>query len=620
MTKAIEDAANALAIRTALGVPMNADLAAVSDVADAAYVKPIDGIPHNDLHTGIRDQLDLADTALQPGVLPVGTTLPAAQISDATTTGRALLTAADAAAQRTALALGNVSNTADADKPVSTAQALAIAAKTTADAIADTFETAPAADLARIQAAVSGDPVARLRAAMTAAAVLQQLPAWLATPAWTTGEAIKKGAVRANAGNLYQAYSNGTCGATAPTHTSGAPTTDGGVSWVYYSRVLTTAHDPAAPTISWAASTGKTHWHPVANASAFYYSGGMPVALTALSGGAVQMGSALMKPGTGSAANNNYNQQGAYIQFWTDCPAPQILGGYTAYPDIFIAVEVGETDGSMRRLYDGPQAPAVNVGSGGMVIDWTAVGGRRPRKYRVWLQQTAYFSGVYTDARSRVWPAYPANGLGVSFEGDSLTAGANSFPIFGWDQQPTLLSRKLGIEDVVNNAVGGTGVIATNGGAQYTYLERMSNIVAVNKPIHIVRGLQNDVAQPAASVTAALVSYLNALRAALPNQLVIVMGNNGVNSGPSAGHIASDAAMAAAVAQVAHPLTKFVPVCSSPNPPFTGTGNISNQQPTGNASLYTSGPAAAELHPNQLGINHAAQWEAQAIAAAAAAW
>ena len=91
MTKAIEDAANALAIRTALGVPTNAELAAVSGVAEAAYVKPADGIPHNDLHNGIRDQLDLADTALQPGALPVGTTVAAAQISDAGAAGRTLL-------------------------------------------------------------------------------------------------------------------------------------------------------------------------------------------------------------------------------------------------------------------------------------------------------------------------------------------------------------------------------------------------------------------------------------------------------------------------------------------------------------------------------------------------
>jgi len=44
-----------------------------------------------------------ADAALQPGELPAGTTLPAAQISDSTVSGRALLTAADSSAQLTAL-------------------------------------------------------------------------------------------------------------------------------------------------------------------------------------------------------------------------------------------------------------------------------------------------------------------------------------------------------------------------------------------------------------------------------------------------------------------------------------------------------------------------------------
>jgi hypothetical protein len=53
----------------------------------------------------------------------------ASQISDATTSGRTLLTAADAAAQRTALAINNVDNTSDANKPVSTAQQTALNGK-----------------------------------------------------------------------------------------------------------------------------------------------------------------------------------------------------------------------------------------------------------------------------------------------------------------------------------------------------------------------------------------------------------------------------------------------------------------------------------------------------------
>jgi len=50
------------------------------------------------LHQGIRDQLDLAESALQPGApLPAGTTVTAAQVSDASAAGRSVLTAADAA-------------------------------------------------------------------------------------------------------------------------------------------------------------------------------------------------------------------------------------------------------------------------------------------------------------------------------------------------------------------------------------------------------------------------------------------------------------------------------------------------------------------------------------------
>lgn len=156
----------------ALATDQAAQDLAISGKADASHTHTPAAIGAATTAQGAK-----ADTALQPGVLPVGTTLPAAQISDATTTGRALLTAADAAAQRTALALGNVSNTADADKPVSTAQALAIAAATTADAIADTLEAAATgapADLARIKSSVSGDGEVYCRTTADLLAAIEQ--------------------------------------------------------------------------------------------------------------------------------------------------------------------------------------------------------------------------------------------------------------------------------------------------------------------------------------------------------------------------------------------------------------------------------------------------------------
>ena len=58
-----------------------------------------------------------------------GGTVTAANITDATTIGRSVLTSTDAAAVRTAIALGNVNNTSDANKPISSATQTALDAK-----------------------------------------------------------------------------------------------------------------------------------------------------------------------------------------------------------------------------------------------------------------------------------------------------------------------------------------------------------------------------------------------------------------------------------------------------------------------------------------------------------
>lgn len=131
MTKPIEDSANASAIRTALDVPTNAALTAVSQAAAAKYTKPANGIPATDL--------------------------------DADPAGRTLLTATSAAERKQALGLGNVDNTSDANKPVSTAQATALAAKidATLPALQTVFDGGTAAQKAAFQASVSADGPAK---------------------------------------------------------------------------------------------------------------------------------------------------------------------------------------------------------------------------------------------------------------------------------------------------------------------------------------------------------------------------------------------------------------------------------------------------------------------------
>lgn len=152
--------------------------------ANGRYAKPSTGIPSSDLATAVRSSLGLADSALQaapvtsvsgktgavslskddvglsnvtnlaPADLPVSTatstalsgkaaaahTHTAAQINDATATGRSVLSATDAGAARAVIGagtastksdvgLGNVANTAPADLPVSTAAQSALDGK-----------------------------------------------------------------------------------------------------------------------------------------------------------------------------------------------------------------------------------------------------------------------------------------------------------------------------------------------------------------------------------------------------------------------------------------------------------------------------------------------------------
>ena len=61
--------------------------------------------------------------------MPSGHIHTASDISNATTTGRNLITATDAAAARGVIGLSNVDNTSDASKPISTATQAALNAK-----------------------------------------------------------------------------------------------------------------------------------------------------------------------------------------------------------------------------------------------------------------------------------------------------------------------------------------------------------------------------------------------------------------------------------------------------------------------------------------------------------
>lgn len=58
--------------------------------------------------------------------------------------------------------------------------------------------------------------------------------------AWTTAQVVAKGCYRTNAGNVYRALNDGTCGATAPTGTALTPVSDDAVYWQWIAAALPT--------------------------------------------------------------------------------------------------------------------------------------------------------------------------------------------------------------------------------------------------------------------------------------------------------------------------------------------------------------------------------------------
>lgn len=134
---------------------------------------------------------------------------------------------------------------------------------------------------------------------------------------------------------------------------------------------------------------------------------------------------------------------------------------------------------------------------------------------------------IYKEADDQVWPVENQNRFRMAFEGDSITVGSYicAYRPRYWIER--IVGDHLGCDAVYNNAVGGTSLI-NNGTTKTTYLDRLPDLVAFAPDVVFFGGVQNDIGNNATynSTTrqAAALAYFQALRAALPNALVVVVG------------------------------------------------------------------------------------------------
>lgn len=198
------------------------------------------------------------------------------------------------------------------------------------------------------------------------------------------------------------------------------------------------------------------------------------------------------------------------------------------------------------------------------------------------------------------------------FVGDS-NAALQGFNQKG-DCYPFALADYLGIRDVWTNAITATGFATAGGGNSYGgRRDDWTTLTADSVDILVFQLSYNDYSTgvPDATLQAAVATEITQARAAHPNAIIIIHGNNSWNddAGSTAGLTAHEVAAAAAVTAAADPLVLFLPIYSATGQTLPITGqSAAGDTGTGNTPRYVSHAAD---HMSPAGNVYFGQWLAR---------
>jgi hypothetical protein len=437
------------------------------------------------------------------------------------------------------------------------------------------------------------------------------LPDWSASTAYRVGAMVKSGGYAyIMSGNSSTGYgASGTSGSTNPFNADPVASgqdrgyiTDGTCAWMYRHAAqaqgtlpLVSTVVPAAPTDamngylavvanSALASLGLTkqvfaNTANVNNGDALWYTGGP----YSNSGGHVQA----LGPNAGTVAAPSYavSQMRPVVAFLATAKwvSFQPYGPLRAS-----ANHLFEVDG--RLLSEQPFALAADASSSSIVLDLGSFGAG-PHLVRVFAHQdidNSLLRLLTVGPSDTIAAPSKANRYSIAFEGDSITQGGASNPLFNGLDLACQTARLLGCDSWYNNAQGGTGFLADSSGTKTKYLDRLSRITQFAPDILIIGGNHNDATYASADRQAAIVSYVQAVLSALPNCMIFASGGHLLQSDSSSGAapLALEADMQAAVATVNSSRCVFVPVLTDAAPWITGTGTGYSPQGNGNKDLY----------------------------------
>lgn len=226
------------------------------------------------------------------------------------------------------------------------------------------------------------------------------------------------------------------------------------------------------------------------------------------------------------------------ITFWTDCAKFEYDGVYLnmrilVFNQVTKIWEVAgtSTDGVGSTRYYVP-------------VDFTTAA---LRLVRIEGDTSMKFFNIRVAATETVWAYQPPNQIKGIYFGDSYPGGTGAPAPIVFTGFAAQMEYALDI-DFRRSSSGGTGLVQVNGG-QVNYLGRYIADIISQGPFDIVYlgGSGNDGGLSAATITANLGTILDAIRAAWPQCIIIVVGSWTVNSNDTT-RIAVTAAQDAALA------------------------------------------------------------------------
>jgi lysophospholipase L1-like esterase len=269
-----------------------------------------------------------------------------------------------------------------------------------------------------------------------------------------------------------------------------------------------------------------------------------------------------------------------------------------------------------RFIVDGQYVSATGTTSAAGSLRYYTLTFPARGRYRIAVEghTTLRFDEARVPDDCTLLPPERANPLRVIVVGDS---NIEAYPIvLKGDGIGAVLGDQLGVLDVWASGVFGTGFIATNGGANYTYAQRRTDWTTRSPDVLLLCMSINDIVASAtqAQIKTAVALELTQARAALPGVPIFVLGVVASEDYLSANSLLTLAGQQETGAQEAvneanDSLIRMIPTINAAiDSPFTGTPG------TGNWNLYVDGTT----HATPAGQLYGGQWLAHRLVDAVA--